>query len=105
MYICLKIVMTKMITAKDLYNILENKIANEAQKSLIRSNFPPQIAEKMCNAIDCQEKAEHFKRFLIEWNEWLANQQRQQQYIQAQGGLSVADGCRCLTKELDMIAC
>ena len=58
------------------------KIANEAQKSLIRSNFPPQIAEKMCNAIDCQEKAEHFKRFLIEWNEWLANQQRQQQYIQ-----------------------
>jgi len=30
MYICLKIVMTKMITAKDLYDILENKIANEA---------------------------------------------------------------------------
>ena len=25
--------------------------------------------------------------------------------IWAQGGLSVADGCRCLTKELDMIAC
>ena len=25
--------------------------------------------------------------------------------IQAQGGLSVAGGCRCLTKELDMIAC
>ncbi|WP_262280978.1 hypothetical protein [Hallella absiana] len=25
--------------------------------------------------------------------------------ISAQGGLSVADGCRCLTKELDMIAC
>ena len=25
--------------------------------------------------------------------------------IPAQGGLSVADGCRCLTKELDMIAC
>ena len=23
----------------------------------------------------------------------------------AQGGLSVAGGCRCLTKELDMIAC
>ena len=27
------------------------------------------------------------------------------QRIMAQGGLSVADGCRCLTKELDMIAC
>ena len=25
--------------------------------------------------------------------------------ILAQGGLSVAGGCRCLTKELDMIAC
>ena len=25
--------------------------------------------------------------------------------ISAQGGLSVAGGCRCLTKELDMIAC
>ena len=25
--------------------------------------------------------------------------------LKAQGGLSVADGCRCLTKELDMIAC
>ena len=25
--------------------------------------------------------------------------------LMAQGGLSVADGCRCLTKELDMIAC
>ena len=63
----------KMITAKDLYDILENKIANETQKSLIRSNFPPQIADRMCNAIDCKEKAEHFKRFLIEWEEWLVN--------------------------------
>ena len=27
------------------------------------------------------------------------------QRILAQGGLSVAGGCRCLTKELDMIAC
>ena len=40
--------MTKMITAKDLYDILENIIANETQKSLIRSNFPPQIADRMC---------------------------------------------------------
>ena len=43
--------MVQMITTKDLYDILENKIANEAQKSLFRSNFPPQIAEKMCNAM------------------------------------------------------
>ena len=28
-----------MLTTKDLYDILENKIANEAQKSLIRKKF------------------------------------------------------------------
>lgn len=71
-----------MITTKDLYDIIENKISNEAQKSLIRNSFPPQIADRMCNVIDCQEKAEHFKHFLEEWNEWLVNQQQQQQYIQ-----------------------
>ena len=38
-------------------NIVGNKIANEAQKALIRNNFPPQIAEQMCNAIDGQERA------------------------------------------------
>ena len=47
-----------MITIQDLYNILENKIANEAQKTLIRNNFPPQIADRMCAAIDGHEKAE-----------------------------------------------
>ena len=62
-----------MITTMDLYDIIENKISYEAQKSLIRNSFPPQIAEKMCNAIDCLEKAEHFKRFLEVWNEWLVN--------------------------------
>lgn len=36
-----------MITIQDLYNILDNKIANEAQKALIRNNMPPQIAERM----------------------------------------------------------
>lgn len=70
-----------MITTKDLYDILENKIAHEAQKSLIRNSFPPQIAEKMCDAIDKKEKAEHFKRFLEEYNEWLLQQQKQQEAI------------------------
>lgn len=41
-----------MVTVQDLYNILDNKIANEAQKRLIRNNMPPQIAERMCAAID-----------------------------------------------------
>ena len=71
-----------MITIQDLYNIVGNKIANEAQKALIRNNFPPQIAEQMCNAIDGQERAEHFQRLLKEYNEWMQNQQRQQMYIQ-----------------------
>ena len=71
-----------MITIQDLYNIVGNKIANEAQKALIRNNFPPQIAEQMCNAIDGQERAEHFQRLLREYNEWMQNQQRQQEAVQ-----------------------
>ena len=46
-----------MISIQDLYNIVGNKIANEAQKTIIRNNFPPQIADQMCNAIDGQERA------------------------------------------------
>ena len=64
-----------MITEKDLYDIVGNKIANEAQKALIRNNFPPQIADRMCAAIDGQEKLEHFIRFLNEYNEWMVQQQ------------------------------
>ena len=71
-----------MITIQDLYNIVGNKIANEAQKTLIRNNFPPQIAEQMCNAIDGQERVEHFQRLLKEYNEWMQNQQRQQEAVQ-----------------------
>ena len=71
-----------MLTIQDLYNILDNKITNEAQKALIRNNFPPQIADRMCAAIDGQEKAELLKRILNVYNEWLLNQQRQQMNIQ-----------------------
>lgn len=71
-----------MITVQDLFDICGNKIGNEAQKALIRNSFPAHIAEKMCNAIDGQEKAEHLRRLLVEWNDWLINQQKQQQYIQ-----------------------
>lgn len=71
-----------MITTKDLYDIIGNKITHESQKALIRNNFPQEIAEKMCKAIDSQEKSEHFQRFLVEWNEWVKNQLQQQQYIQ-----------------------
>ena len=71
-----------MITIQDLYNIVGNKIANETGKTIIRNNFPPQIAEQMCNAIDGQERAEHFQRLLKEYNEWLIRQQRQQELVE-----------------------
>jgi hypothetical protein len=36
----------------------------------------------MCNAIDGQERAEHFQLLLKEYNEWMQNQQRQQEAVQ-----------------------
>ena len=71
-----------MITIQDLYNIVGNKIANETGKAIIRNNFPPQIAEQMCRAIDGQERAEHFRRLLREYNEWMQNQQLQQEMVE-----------------------
>lgn len=71
-----------MITIQDLYNIVGNKIANETGKAIIRNNFPPQIAEQMCSAIDGQERAEHFQRLLREYNEWLMQQQRQREMVE-----------------------
>lgn len=71
-----------MVTLQDLYNIVGNKIANETGKAIIRNSFPPQIAERMCAAIDGQERAEHFQRLLMEYNEWMLIQQHQQAAIQ-----------------------
>lgn len=64
-----------MITLQDLYNIARGKITNETGKVIIRNNFPPHIAEQMCKAIDGQERAEHFQRFLKEYNDWMQHQQ------------------------------
>ena len=74
---------TKMITIQDLYNIVGNKMANEAGKAFIRKNFPPHIAEQMCDAIDRQESSEHYMRILQEYNEWMSRQQQcMQQFLQ-----------------------
>lgn len=70
-----------MITVQDLYNIVGNRISNEMQKMIIRNSFPPQLAERMCGALDVQEKAEHFQRLLREYNEWVVEQQRQKEAI------------------------
>ena len=69
-----------MITIQDLYNIVDNKISNEVGKAIIRNNFPPQIAEQMCNAIDYHESADHFQLLM---QEWIELQQRQQQVVQS----------------------
>lgn len=69
-----------MITIQDLNNIVSKKISNEAQKTIIRNNFPPQEAERICDAIDRNERAEHLVRF---FKECMENQQKQQQAIQA----------------------
>ena len=71
-----------MITIQDLYNIVVKKVSNETQKTIIRNNFPPQIAERMCAAIDGQERIDHFQRLLKEYNEWMVMQQRQQKAVQ-----------------------
>lgn len=71
-----------MITVQDLCNIVGNKIGNEAQKNLIRNNFPPHIADQMCAAIDGKERVELFHRFLAEYNEWITQQQLQQEAVQ-----------------------
>ena len=71
----------RMITTKDLYDIVGNKISNEAQKAIIRNFFPPQIAERMCAAIDGQERVDHLRRLLEEYDEWMKQQQLQQQVV------------------------
>lgn len=71
-----------MITPKDFCDIVGNKIASDIGKALIRQSFPPQIAEQLCDAIDRNDRVEKFNRIMSEYNEWLAEQQRQQQYFQ-----------------------
>lgn len=73
---------TSMITAKDFCDIIGNKIATDMWKSMIRNNFPPHIAEQICDAIDRKDSIDKFNRIMQEYNEWLADQKRQQQNLQ-----------------------
>lgn len=67
------------MTEQDFINIIGNKISNEMQKAIIRSNFQPQLADQLCKVIDSNEKADLFQRMM---NEWVAYQNRQQQIVQ-----------------------
>ena len=71
-----------MVTINELYNIAVNKISNEMQKAIIRNNMSPQIAERMYKAIDGKDRVDKLNRIMSEYNEWLAVQKRQQQYLQ-----------------------
>jgi len=68
------------MTEQDFLNIIGNKISNEMQKAIIRNNFQPQLANQLCNVIDCHEKTDLFQRMM---NEWVAYQNRQLQIFQA----------------------
>lgn len=71
-----------MITERDLINIIENKIAGEIQKNIIRSNLPPQIASKMCDAIDTKDASDRASFFFQAFQDWMIAQQCQQEIIQ-----------------------
>lgn len=71
-----------MITAKDFCDIVSNKMANDIGKAMIRQSSPPHIAEQLCDAMDRRDGIDMFNRIMSEYNEWLAEQQRQQQYFQ-----------------------
>ena len=71
-----------MVTAKDYCDIISNKLASDMWKSMVRNNFPPHIAEQLCDAIDRKDNADMFNRIMKEYNEWLAAQQRQQYFQQ-----------------------
>ena len=75
-----KIKKRKAMTEQNFLNIIGNKISNEMQKTLIKNNFQPQLADQLCNFIDSHEKADLFQRMM---NEWIVYQNRQQQILNA----------------------
>ena len=68
------------MTQQDFLNIIGNKISNEMQKTIIRNNFQPQLADQLCNVIDSHEAADLFQRMM---NEWIVYQNRQSQILHA----------------------
>lgn len=69
-----------------------------AQKTIIRSSFPPHIADRMCDAIDGQEKMERFMRLLNEYNE------RRCRFRSKTGWTTLAAtmfGCDCIEMEAE----
>lgn len=70
-----------MVTVRDLFEISGKMMANDILKSAIRSSFQPYAAEGICAGIEAHERAEHFQRFVKEYNEWMVYQQKQRLFI------------------------
>jgi hypothetical protein len=65
---------------QEIWNIIQNKIGNEALKNFIRRTYAPQIADLLCRALDAREHADLFEKL---HKEWLEYQKRQTDIIQA----------------------
>ena len=72
-------VMLRGINRQDIFEDAEDYMRMLRCMQLMLEQYD---AEQMCNAIDGQERAEHFQRLLKEYNEWMQNQQRQQETVQ-----------------------
>ena len=68
------------MTEQEFWGLIYKKAESEFNKGLIRSTYPPHIAEPMCNAIDSKDKAELLDRL---HREWLEYQKRQSDIIKA----------------------
>ena len=68
------------MTQQEIWNIIQDKIGNEALKNFIRRAYVPQIADLLCRAIDAKEHADLFEKL---YKEWLEYQKRQSDIIQA----------------------
>ena len=68
------------MTQQEIWNIIQDKIGNEALKNFIRRAYVPQIADLLCRAIDAKEHADLFEKL---YKEWLEYQKRQSDIIHA----------------------
>ena len=66
------------MTQQEIWNIIQDKIGNEALKNFIRRAYVPQIADLLCRAIDAKEHADLFETL---YKEWLEYQKRQNDII------------------------
>lgn len=75
--------MNVMFTQKDFEEAIVKKLANEAYKTYVRTNYSPEQADAICNAVDAGERTEHFAKMYSEFTSMLAQYWNQQQaYMQ-----------------------